>query len=193
MYNNSSKKTIGLVVLTCLVLVLLVLIIGKTNKPFQNPGSSTPTPSYHADATIQLQLTQLGATLGKTTIPSQVAVNITSGTNHIRGAQFSIQYDPKYIQNVDIKPGPYLQNPLELSKKIDPKAGIVSYAIAVQPGTKASIGKGTIALISFQLAQNVTGTSTTMAFTGQPIIISADTLANVMQSSTNADIPLPKQ
>jgi hypothetical protein len=82
-----------------------------------------------------------------TTYTSDIA--LTTERNKITAVQLELNYDPKTISSVDIKPGTFFTNPTILLKKIDTVNGKITYVLGIGLGQKPINGNGTVAMLSF--------------------------------------------
>ena len=78
----------------------------------------------------------------------EVDVNIDSGENQLNSVELQLSYDSKALVRVDLRPGNFFKDPVQILNKINEKEGIISYAVQ---NTSESFPKtkGVIAIITF--------------------------------------------
>lgn len=87
---------------------------------------------------------------------AEVAVVIDTGKNSITGAQIELGYDPNVITAVQIRPGVFIESPVELLNRIDLKTGRISYALGVPLGKTPVQGKGIVAYVTVKKSMKAT-------------------------------------
>ncbi|MCL5439276.1 MAG: cohesin domain-containing protein [Patescibacteria group bacterium] len=152
-----SKKTLALIGGLFIITAILIYMAVSPNKGI-TPTSIISRPSPAAVASSMLTLSPNPLVLSSQS--GSVNVDLNSGTNRVTGVQLELQYDPKVLTNIEVTPGTFFDNPVVLSKNIDPVKGLISYMIAIQPinGTPKK-GAGTVATITFQAQGNPGQTS----------------------------------
>jgi hypothetical protein len=140
------NKTMILVALLVALtgVLLLVSLQSKIGSPFKSTNITQEADFAHSSLAISEEPRVNPITGG-----SEVDVNINSGDNKATGAQIEIQYDPKALTNVDIKPGTFFENPEVPYKKIDAKTGRITLMVGNRVGQDGKEGEGPIAVLSF--------------------------------------------
>ena len=140
--NKTNLLVAGLVLLTA---VLLIISLTSQN-PINLPGGSKDIKTGFANTSLAFSQTpRVGTSSGI----YEMDINIDSKDNKVTGAQLELTYDPKVLENVDIRPGGFLDNPVVIVKSVDETKGIIKFWLGnriEEPGIK---GDGTIAVISF--------------------------------------------
>jgi hypothetical protein len=158
-----SKKIIGLIVLVVAILITACIILVQTNKTPEKSITSqphaSPTPGVISDTVISMQAASQELVANQ---PSKINILVDAGTNEFSGAQFTLTYDPKVLENVKVTPGTYLQSPSELWNVVDPVKGTIAYTLAMSPGSNPSTGKGVLAVISYSVVPGTTASETTI-------------------------------
>lgn len=128
-----------------LILVLIIAVVGLLALSLNTKTTTSPTiPISMAHSTL-LVTQPVASTSG--TLSS--AILIRTNTNTASAVQIELAYDPQSISIVDIKPGTFFKNPVELLKKIDSDNGRISYALGAPLGDKGVDGSGVVATLTF--------------------------------------------
>jgi hypothetical protein len=162
----------------------LALNAKRTNPSLALP-SPTPTPAY-----IKSILSLIPASQGQTTTTRIYNVTIDSDINTINAIQVELAFDPKAISNITISPGTFFTHPVILLKNVDYKNGRISYALGIQPTDTGIKGKGTIAILSFQISQNIASTGTTLSFLPKTFVAAQGITPSVLKEAKNVVVPV---
>ncbi len=119
----------------------------------QNQKASPPSPleTVRVDVTLKPEVTALSMK-----DMTYYHVSIDSYNLGVSGIQTELVYDPKVFTIEDIIPGPFLIQPVVLTKTINPTEGKISYALG---SLKYSTGVGTLFSIQVK-AVNKTAVAT---------------------------------
>ncbi len=187
------KRTI-ILILVLIAAVAVLLAIALTPKK-----SSSPTPVPPATLPVVQTVLQINSPVSsKSAIASGSAasyttdVTINTGTNKVTAVQLELSFDPKAITNVEIKPGPFLTNPIELLRKVDNQNGTISYALGagVTGGKLQGIqGQGTVAVITFTEI-GLPGSYTQINFLPKTLVTGEGTARSVLKSSFSTSFPI---
>lgn len=150
----------GLIILTA-ALLYLSLSANKNSSPVPQV---TPVPTKEAANTSLLFSDEQKYASGSSLLKTDILID--SKTNKITGAQIELTYDPTILSKVDITPGNFLKNPVEVLKKVDVKNGRISYVLGTRLN-ESSNGTGIIATITYLRLKN---TQTTIDFLPQTLI-----------------------
>lgn len=178
--KTMPKQTIAFVSFLIVATIVLLGLAVYTQKPLPTPvtkPSGVVFPSY-AHTTLMFS-EPVNANFGNYT----TSVNIDSGQNKVTAVQLEISYDPKVLTNVDIKPGPFIQNPIVLLKKVDQANGRISLALGIPLGQKGIAGTGTVAVISFNQTATAKG-STVINFLPKTAVTAQGIAQSVLKTST---------
>jgi hypothetical protein len=179
-----TKKTLILIgSLGIITLILLVLALApnlKLNLPFKT--APTPTP-YVSPAHTTLDIIQPATSTSSSLMNSDIVIN--TGTNKVAAVQLEILYTSKTLTQVDIKAGTFFNDPVILSKKIDPLGGRITYILAVGLGQKPVSGKGTLATITFSKTAGAAGQAG-IVFLPQTGVSASGEITSVLKTATNA-------
>lgn len=139
-------KTWALVIALMILTGALLYISVSANKNPKPETAVSITPTKEAGQTA-LSFSEEGKfATGSSLIKTDILID--SGNNKITGAQIELIYDPKVLTKVDIIPGDFLKDSVEVLKKVDIKTGRISYVL----GTKlnaTSQGQGILATITY--------------------------------------------
>ena len=80
--------------------------------------------------------------------PYEVAIMINTGENTISQAQVEIQYDPKVVTVIAVRPGEFVRNTLPLVNKNDARRGRIEFAVGLPEGEQPLNGTGPLAVIT---------------------------------------------
>lgn len=139
----SKKLIFALIILfaTISVYIFVKVTIVKKDRSFSTSiGKPLPTPI--SQTALSLLPNPLVITSGQASSVNVVVDNTTS----ITLAQIEIAYDPHMLFNVNIIPGDYFKDPVEVLKNIDTKNGRISYALKGDSGNPEA---KTIAVVNF--------------------------------------------
>ncbi|MBI2033439.1 MAG: hypothetical protein HYT10_03200 [Candidatus Levybacteria bacterium] len=136
---------VGLFILSVIAITLFSLRSSSNSFPKGN----TPKPEEKASvAQTTLSFSPDPLTVSEDTGKIDLIID-TGKENKVTAVQVAIKYNPRHLPSVDITPGSFFQNPIVLFKKIDDKKGIISFAVALPPGSGGENGQGTFAHITF--------------------------------------------
>lgn len=175
-----SNRTIILIILLSVVTGVLVYLAVTPKQPTtEEPitvAAPTPTP------VAQTMLAFMPNPLTIASPSGSVDVQIDTGTNNVTAVQLEVEYDPKVVTNVTLKPGSFFQNPVELLSNIDTKNGKISYAIGILPSDNPQKGQGTVATLSFRTNLGV-GQATQIKFLPKTLVTASGITSSVLKSS----------
>lgn len=115
---------------------------------------------------------------------SDIIVN--TGANKINSSQIELSFDPSVISYIDIRPGPFFQNPYVSLKNIDLSNGRISYAIGVYPGQEGVSGNDIIATLVYYPSDPKIATRTAINFLPKTEVTAKGSLKTVLKKSTGA-------
>lgn len=153
------KRTLALIIFLALIATSLFFLAFSS---LQNSKKSLPTSENinteknkktAADTTLTLLPDSFSLSSSGS---AEVAVVIDTGKNLITGAQIELGYDPNVITAVQMRPGVFIESPVELLNRIDLKTGRISYALGVPLGKTPVQGKGIVAYLTVK--KNMTTT-----------------------------------
>ena len=169
-----------------LILLLIVSAAGLLALSLNTkPATKVSVPVSLAQAILVLSQ-PIASTSG--TLTSNVLI-YTNG-NRASAVQLELSYNPKDISNVDVKPGTFLKNPVELFKKIDTDNGRISYALGAGIGEKGVSGSGVVAAISFTKLK--TSGMTSISFLPKSLVSAQGIAKSVLKSATGLTFDLSK-
>lgn len=170
----------GLIVLTA---ALLFVSLSANKNPAPIPQISiTPTKEI-ANTSIYFSDEQKYAS-GSSLLKTDILID--SKTNKITGAQIELTYDPKILSKVDIIPGDFLKNSVEVLKKVDNKTGRISYVLGSKLNNNSQ-GQGILASITYL---RLTNKLTTIDFLPQTLITAQGFSESVLVNSKSAVLGL---
>lgn len=187
----STKTIILIIVLSVIAGIAVFVAVSPKN---ETPGNvsqpavvtlPTPTPVM-AYTTLSL----LPNPLTISTASASVDVSIDTKTNKVTAVQLEISYDPKKLVNVDIAPATFFDNPIVLVKKIDPKKGLITFALGISPTQTAKIGTGNVATITFTSAISKGG-QTEIKVLPETLVTAEGVSSSVLKSSSGTTITAP--
>ena len=147
------RKTFALI--SGLVLVTVILFIAALNSskptsiappPQQKSMQSQVSPTVPAHSVLSLSPNPVNIVSGQ---KGSVDVNIDTSDNEVTAVQLEIAYDPNYITNIKVTPGPLFSNPVVLFDKNNIKDGRFTYMYGIAPNGQTVKGSGVAATISF--------------------------------------------
>jgi hypothetical protein len=173
------KKTFFLIALLVLVTVCLLALA-------LIPNLKGPIIKSKPVANIDYAQTQLSFSPPVIATPSgyKADVLISTGKNKVTAAQLEINYDPKLLTNIDIKPGSFFTDPTILLKKVDAVNGRLVYVLGIGIGGTPATGKGTVAIISFSTLPNLTTIKTPINFLPKTAVTAVGYVQSVLLKST---------
>src|SRR3989304_2797477 len=117
-----------------------------------------------------------------------ISVDISSGTNSVIGAELNINFDPNYVEVLDIVPGSFLTDPQTRGKTINNTSGSLTYTIYLDPDGTPQSGDSVLAVISAR-AKAITGSSV-ISFNPSTLVVAntPDVGINVVKSMVNLDL-----
>jgi hypothetical protein len=147
------RKTLALI--SGLVLVTLILFIAALNSskptsivppPQQKTMQTQVSPTVPAHSVLSLFPNPVNIASGQ---KGSINVNIDTSDNEVTAVQLEIAYDPSYITNIKVTPGPLFLNPVVLFDKNNIKDGRLTYMYGIAPNGQTIKGSGIAATISF--------------------------------------------
>lgn len=186
-----SIKTLSLIIALSVVAGVAVFIaVSPKNETQQGaPQASMPEPTPTPNVAFTT-LSLLPNPLAISTSSASVAVVIDTKTNKVTAVQLEISYDPKQLANVNIVQGTFFDNPIVLLKKIDPKKGLITFALAISPTQTAKMGTGNVAILTF--TSNLSKeTQTEIKVLPETLVTAEGVSSSVLKSSTGTTIVSP--
>lgn len=139
---------------------MFILILASCNLPLSTPSpTGTPVPFIPRSASTSNAVTLLLTAEPKTVVPGtvfDVNVQISSGEQLVDTAQASINFDPKYLEVIEIVPGTEL--PTELVRAYDNQSGTIDYAHGALPPAQPAKGLFTLATVKFRAKTEISTT-----------------------------------
>lgn len=186
MTNKTTLLILFLFLVTCGLLYLAI-----TSSPVQKKAALTPTPTpMSVNAKSTLSLITASATESSKTASNTVAI-VVDGTNNVNAVQIELSFDPKAITNVAILPGTFFKQPTVLLKNIDTANGRISYALAEQLDIPGHVGKGTVALLTFDTIPSMKPMATPITFLPKTAVTADKILESVLKKTQDITIQLP--
>lgn len=190
-----SKRTF-LLILGLLTITVVLVVIAVSPKKTEITSTVNNIPNKIQEIkTIANRQTTLSFSpnpLTATTSPSSLDILIDTGNNETTGVQLELNYDPKIIEVIDIKPAAFYQSPIVLLKKIDSAKGGVSFALGVSSINEVKKGKGIVATITFNVLDK-TKNKTSVVFLPETIVTAVGEEKSVLKTSTPATIILSQE
>ena len=152
------RKTFALISGLVLVTVILFILALNSNKPApitppQPSIQAQVSPTIPAHSVLALSPNPVNVVPGQ---KGSIDVSIDTSDNEVTAIQLEIAYDPGFITNVKVNPGPLFSKPVVLFDKNNPKEGRFTYMYGIAPNAQTIKGSGIAATISFT-ALNKTG------------------------------------
>lgn len=178
-----SKRTLFLIF--ALFLITFVLLMMALYQPQPKPA---PTASAPKESVVQTILSfgnpSIATSSSVTTLNYSIPVNIDASKNKVTAVQLELQYDPKMLTNVTVKPGSFFANPDILLNQIDTKTGRISYAFGAGLKDQGVIGKGTVANITFSAKAGIVE-KTAIIFLPKTLVTAEGISESVLKQTTN--------
>lgn len=190
-----SNTTKGLLIALTIITLLLGLVVFSYQK--QTPKNTYQPPTTLSTPTTPVPTSNPSATLSFS--PDPLVLDTSSGSldvmlngedYKITAAQLELLYDPKLITNVAITPGPFIQNPIVLIKKIDQAKGRITMALGIQPTDTGKVGKGIIARLTFNTSLQ-SGEKTAIQFLQTSLVTAEGASNSILKSTTGVTISKP--
>lgn len=169
--------------LTILTAALLYLSLFENKNPAPAP-QVTVTPTKQAAKTSLSFSDEQKYASGSSLLKTDILID--SKDNKITGAQIELIYDPKVLSKIEIIPGDFLKDSVEVLKKIDVKTGRISYVLGSKLN-KNSHGAGIIATITYL---RLTSSITTIDFLPQTLITAQGFSESALVDSKSAVLGL---
>lgn len=183
-----SKKTYFLVLI--LVISATYLAYLAAFRPNQQVNTNPPPTAV----TIPVYQVTLGFSpnplLLSPSLPTgqgSLDVIIDTGNKKATAVQLELSYDPKVLSSVQLSPGTFFDNPIELIKNIDVDNGKISYAVAIAPNGIEKQGKGVVATVKF-LANVQAVKATQISFLPKTLVTAAGITTSILKSSSPGSI-----
>lgn len=176
--------------LLAILLAALTGLVFFTNKNVKQTVYTTqtaPTPMVTVrpvNAQTQLVFTPSTQT-GLIGADLKTPISISTATNKLSGVQFSLNFDPKIVQVVDMVPGNFFANPTVLLKKIDNQKGRIDYAIG---SLTPQNGENILATLSLKLISATSTLGTNVSFSDIKVADINEGSNNVLKSATGLTI-----
>lgn len=186
-----SKKTLVLIIFLFLVTCGL-LYLAVVTPPYQQPALVGPTPTpISVNAHTTLSLGPASASESSKLAQYNIAVTMNTNSNKVNAVQLELAYDPQALTNVTVTPGDFFTQPNTLLNNIDTVDGRISYATTEQVSLPSKMGIGTVAIISFDIAKDFTGKTTTISFLPKSAVAAERIMESVLRQMTNYTINIP--
>ncbi len=78
-------------------------------------------------------------------------ITIDTGEDKVTMVDLELSFNPKAIDQIDIVPGDFFDNPVPLNKNIDVKNGKISYFLEVKTEAHGIQGTGVLATLTYQV------------------------------------------
>lgn len=193
-YHISKSTIVLIVILGGIAGFLFYLALSPKNLKQTQNVASVPTPTPYAQSTLTLEKAlDATGTAQLTKKPQIYNVVLTTNANAVNAVQLELGFDPQVINVSDITAGPFVSNPVQLTKDINNKTGRISYAIGVGPNDKPVQGQGVVATITFTFTPAPTVSSTTISFLPKTLIAASGVNPSVLKSTTDITIPVSIQ
>lgn len=172
------KKTLLLILILAIITAVLVGITLYARKNTSENTETTAVPSEEvvpATAVISFNPSTIVAS-GSAVYQAQILIN--TGGSDINGVQLGLQFDPGILTNVRMIPPasspliPNIQAVAPLINEVDTTAGIVTYAVGINPGTNPLNGNGSIGTFEFSVAPGTPLQNTRVTFSGETLVAS---------------------
>lgn len=169
--------------LTILTAALLYLSLSANKNPAPVPQITTAPKKEIAQTSLSFSDEQKYAS-GSSLLKTDILID--SKENKITGAQIELTYDPRVLTKVDILPGDFLKDSVEVLKKVDIKTGRISYVLGSKLN-RNSQGTGAIATITYLRLNNKL---TTIDFLPQTLITAQGFSESVLVDSKSGILGL---
>ena len=174
---------------TIILIIVLVAATGVLLAIALTPQQYKPVPQLRPVQKPNYVQTTLELSNNPTVITSSTSALLSYGIdvimktyiNNVTAVQLELSYDPNVLTNVDIKSGSFLKNPVVLVKKIDALKGRISYALGIPPGGNATVGSGTVAVITF-MSKGLPGQTTTINILPNSLVTAQGVDKSVLKS-----------
>lgn len=163
---------------------MVYFILRTVPHPGQQVVSPTPTPPS-VNAHTVLTLTPAHGTEVSEIAQHTLAVLIDTGDNRVNSVQIALAYDPQALTNVKVIPGTFFTQPSTLANNLNTTNGRIFYALAERIDLPGKSGKGTLALISFDVSPTFTGKITTLSFLPKTAVAADRILESVLKKATD--------
>ncbi len=182
--KGMPKQTMAFVTFLIAVTILLLGLAVYTQKVVTPTPTQKPQAVFPSYAKTVLKLTPPS---NSPSLPNTYSTNVSIETNgdKITAAQLELSFDPKVLTNVQITPGPFIQNPVILLKKVDQANGRISLALGIPLGQNGTSGTGTIATITFSEVPTATG-STILDFLPKTAVTAKGIAQSVLKESVGS-------
>src|SRR5579885_1453828 len=176
-----SKKTLALIIFP-LLLAYVFLSFALRTLPRQGQQATTPSPtSPSVNAHTVLTLSPASGSEVSELAQHTIAVMIDTGDNKVNSVQLELAYDPHALTHVVLIPGTFFTQPSTLANTINTVNGHIFYALAERVDFPGKSGKGTLALLSFDIAPTYTDTTTTISFLPKTAVAADRILESVLK------------
>lgn len=188
-----SKKTLFLIF--ALFTITSVLLLVALYEPYSKPPPTKIAviiPEPIAQTTLLFGEPSIATSSSVSVINYSIPINIATGKNKVTAVQLELQYDPKILTNVAVIPGSFFKDPQILINKIDVKTGRISFAFGVGLKDTGSMGKDTVATISFSVrtafdtAKVGIAQQTAIFFLPKTFVIADGITDSVLKQTSNA-------
>jgi len=186
--TQSTRKTMYLIIFLAVISILLIWVAIYNKTP--NPPATKVLTNNQQILSYAHTVLRVNPPVAVSAFTNESSVLIDTGSNKISGVELQMSYDPKFLQNVDVKAGTFLLKPLVLTKKIDSQKGTITFTLGITPGQKGVSGKGTIAVINFSTKPNALG-KTAINFLPQTVVTDQSIAESVVKEMFGNAFTLP--
>lgn len=188
--RNLPGRTLTLIgILVVVALILVGLAIRNSKTKYTLPTAQvTPAPTIAKTASVEFSPSALAVTAATASLQT-VDIVANTGENPASGVQVDITYDPKAITNVQLlAPNPNSSlfgtagSYATLFKNLNPTAGTVFYAVAINPGGAQANGTGSVGQLQFSLVPGVK--TAQISFGAKTLVTRAGILDSVLSKIT---------
>ena len=151
-----------------LLIVATVLALGAvlvTQNTVKNKVAPLPTASTPVSSTLEKVQADLNLKpeFSSVKVGDEISFTVTIDSHNlgVSGIQSEFNYDPKVLSIEAIEPGPFLNQPVVITKTIDPAQGKISYALI---SLKYSTGVGPLFTIKARATAKNTGLNNPLFF-----------------------------
>lgn len=164
----------GLIILT---VGLLYLSLSSNKNPAPAPQITAVPNKESAQTSLSFSDEQKYAS-GSSLLKTDILID--SKENKITGAQIELTYDPKVLSKVDIIPGDFLKDSVEVLKKVDVNTGRISYVLGSKLNNNSK-GTGVLATITYLRLNNK---QTNIDFLPQTLITAQGLSQSALEKTT---------
>lgn len=181
-YFNEKKILPALITLFFSILIFFI-VIKSTPGPTIMLKSILPTPTPPGHTTLSLSLNS-----NSTQTEKILNVTLETDIDKITALQIGLDYDPDIVKNVQIKPGTFFTNPVELRNKNNEKLGKYIYALGIQPSEQGIIGTGNAMTISYQIKNTQKSEALFLLIPQDTLVTASGISRSVIKKAVSIDV-----